>query len=73
MPLGSHDASFEKWGEVPPEDAEKWTAASPHFQTPHSIIPMSDLPEDDTHIGDEIRQTVNSVSSRSNAKVRRGR
>ena len=72
MPLRSHGTSFEKWAEVLLEDAKKWASASPYFQTPRSIIPMSDLPEDDTHIGDEIRQTVNSISSRSNAMVRMG-
>ena len=70
MPLGSHSTSFEKWGEVPPEDAEKWTATLPYFQTARSIIPMSELPEDDTHMGDEILQTVNYLSSHSNAEVR---
>ena len=28
------------------------------------------LPEDDTHMGDEILQTVNSLPFRSNAEVR---
>ena len=72
MPLGSHSTSFEKWAEVLPEDAKKWASASPYFQTPRSIIPMSDLPGDDTQMDDEILQTVNSISSRSNAMVRMG-
>ena len=70
IPPGSHRTSFKKWGKVPSEDAEKWTTALPYFQTSRSIIPMSELPENDTHMGDGVLQPVNYLSSRSNAKVR---
>lgn len=70
MPFGSHGTSFERYGEVRPEEAGNWTAAFPYFQIARSIIPMSELPDDDKNMNAEIRETVTHLLACPNSEAR---
>lgn len=72
MPLESHGGTtVERCGPIPLEYAASWTAAMPYFNIARSIMPFSELPEDDTHLTDEALQTIRHLSSCPNAEAKR--
>jgi hypothetical protein len=70
MPLESNSGTtFERCGTIPPEYATSWTTALPYFQTVRSIVPFAKLPEDDTHLTDEVFKIIHHLSSCPNAEA----